>query len=417
MVNKKIITCVALAAVIAAAGAATTRAVTAENNKGGEKNITVLSYKQTAPVSTMAFKADTYDKTVASGWLNDNEVLMLERREQQDKPEFWEYTYNCKVLDLNSGVKKEFNDQNLKINRIIDISPSKKYAICQGPRYIATDTNERLKQLQSGEATHFDIKVLNLENGEAFTLNDRYFNYEAKYKWISDNKIFVSYPSEEAAHFEWNIIDIKGNICDKGVLPTQGIRVSDLKEVDGKVEGRIYYGNPKIEEVPTNKDDMKSYILNMRDNCPIVSLDLKTKAVKQVLGNGFTDFTVCGDTIAAVCKVDGKNKLQIFDIDGNLKKQVDIKKGTCFDDFVNINSGDCMISPTENKIALVSGERAHGQTLEILNIQTGEIKKITSSSTIENIHWDDSGKNLSFDTMVRVGSAYRLDTQIVKFED
>lgn len=384
MISKKMVAGVLIIGVMTSSGAVLARG---DSKDEGEKKITVMNYQSAEKINRDGVKAEKLKKTEAFGWVSENEMLTLERREAGDFKS-WEYTYDYSFMNESNGEKKQVKNDSLKMNSILDISPSKENAVVKGPKFIPENEEDWKKEHESGKLSHEDVFILNLKTGKYQELKTRYNNHEASYKWIDDKKILVFYTGLK----EWNIIDVNGSVLNQGKINCkESVHFigADLKAEGSEVSGSIF-----ICESYTGSERRVVY-----------KADAKSKTVKPIIDSKRAVFCMSANNMIFTSDVQGNNsKVTLYDENGTKKKEFAVKGKADMD--------VSKLSPDGTKLAIRNGLGGWSQSLQILDAGTGEVKDIITAGHISNMNWNSISTELSFisqdSSFDEIGDTYKI---------
>lgn len=349
--------------------------------KAENKDITLLAYKPAAQVNTSGYQIDKFDNLENVAWLKNDEVLSLKFKELHTNPDSTVSIRYCSIYNLSTKTTKDFKDVN--IDYFLGVSPDKKYVMYSEAINIPKGGSEEWqKAYDSGELLHRNIKILNLTNGEITDLKTEKINSDAEFIWISNNKILSNYFQD------WKIIDISGKVYaegsyNNGKYNDAWISGTDIKDLGDSVEGKIYYSQWE----------------NGKEGTKVLSMDVKSKEIKSIFYNQYSlhaekqgntllidNYTNNGEKSPGVYNrtfgayVIGEN--------GEIKKDIKLLEGC----------SKFILSPDGSKAAYASYIDAidKNASLNVIDINTGEVKEIIKASKISNICWDSTGTTLSF---------------------
>lgn len=383
-----------------------------------EENIKLMVYTPPTIAGENGYQIDKYENIENKEWLNSNEVLSITKKDELKNPDSTTSISYCSIYNLNTNKSKDFKDVN--ISTFLGMSPNKKYVLYSEPKsIIKSGSEEAEKAYKFEEVFNYNFKILNLDTGEIKDINTEKCDHYAQLKWIGNNKIFQNCNSEV-----WQITDISGNVYAQGNYNEDGVGrpdivgTDDIKDLGNSVEGKFYYIN---------------YIKG-KSGSRLCSLDIKTKETKILWENEKFFNAYKKGKIILIDNVLDKHQI-IMDESGNTIRTIDLPEG--------IQDFDYKLSPDGSKVAYreLPDNDLSNEILKVMDIKTGEVKEIIKSSIfksengegkttvsskdnlkvlvgkqIDNICWENDGKDLSFTYGNSNANELPINTYIVSFE-
>lgn len=386
----------------------------------GKKNVTLLSYSaaKTAKVDS-TFKINALSCGEAVEWLNNNEVLTLNKKAEYSNPNTPNVkypSYYISVYNINTGKTKEFKNTNVgnfkDDDRVIKISPDKKYVLYVEPKLIPKGgSTEWQNDFNSGKIFNRSVKILNLTTGAITDFKGEYRSKEANYSWVDNDKLFVYYPNEGN---KWNVQNVDGTIYKTG----------SFKAADSKSEAWPAYNlNIKV----SGKDVSGNFIIRVDDpsiagqdiKSTYYSVNVATNEMKQIYKPTGASVNYIVQNNEILIEEDDSSykytKLVYFNTDGvklGETKTNELSRGDLEDVYSISKDGKTIAFPAAVRLPKdtpVKDMLKNTETsLDVLELSTGKVKKVyQSKNLINSVKWSDDGSSLIFND----GKQYILKIQ------
>lgn len=379
--NRKKLSGLILAIIVAIGGAALYIAVTSSKPSG---DICILGYKASDEGNNISgYQIKKHENVESIEWLDNDNLLTVKENGSFKNPDSEIDKYFISKYNLNSMDMKDYTNINMGGSQTHGVSPSGRYVLFGEPRVIPkVGSDEWQRACDTNELFHEKKDILDLETGEIIEDFDKVVNNcSADYKWMSNDLIFVDYGGE------WNILDMKGKRIKKGMFSfnnssnnfTRLVDVSELDVTDGEVNGFFYY----------TKDFMGNDG-NLGQN--LFSMDVNTCEEKLVCGFEHSmNYTKAGNIIA-LDDFDNNGQAEngiyvnrtfgfkIVNKQGELLQNVSLPKGRNFEGLT--------LSPNGEKCAFIEEDDFIGQgvkmedvstlsnSVKVMDVKTGEMKEI-----------------------------------------
>ena len=379
--NRKKLSGLILAIIVAIGGAALYIAVTSSKPSG---DICILGYKASDEGNNISgYQIKKHENVESIEWLDNDNLLTVKENGSFKNPDSEIDKYFISKYNLNSMDMKDYTNINMGGSQTHGVSPSGRYVLFGEPRVIPkVGSDEWQRACDTNELFHEKKDILDLETGEIIEDFDKVVNNcSADYKWMSNDLIFVDYGGE------WNILDMKGKRIKKGMFSfnnssnnfTRLVDVSELDVTDGEVNGFFYYTKDFMGNDGNLGQNLFSMDVNTCEEKLVCGFEHSMDYIKAGNIIAFEDFDNNGEAENGIY-VNRTFGFKIVNKQGELLQNVSLPKGRNFEGLT--------LSPNGEKCAFIEEDDFIGQgvkmedvstlsnSVKVMDVKTGEMKEI-----------------------------------------